>query len=158
MAQHAAGSIRNFAAMNTLYACLLLFGTAFTAATLLPAQSEGFLFWLVYTQKYNAWILLAAATAGNVLGSLVNWGIGHYLAHFQHKKWFPVSPREFAKATQFFQKYGVWSLLLSWVPFIGDPITLAAGTLGIRLSTFLIWVTIAKLSRYLAVCAAAGLF
>lgn len=139
-------------------ACFLLFVTAFTAATLLPTQSEGVLFWLVYTQKYNIWLLLLVATIGNVLGALVNWGIGRYLARFQHKKWFPLSDEEFEKATGFFQKYGVWSLLLSWVPFIGDPITVVAGILGIRMSFFLLLVTIAKFGRYGIICAAAGFF
>ncbi len=143
--------------MSTLSAWLTLFTAAFLAATLLPAQSEGLLFWLVRTQKYHVWGLLAAATIGNVLGALTNWWLGKYIARFQHKKWFPVSPTEFAKAAHFFQKYGVWSLLLCWVPFIGDPITLAAGTLGIRFPVFITLVTLSKLGRYLAVCAAAGL-
>ena len=142
--------------MNTLSACLLLFSTAFLAATLLPAQSEGVLFWLSYTQKYPIGLLLAAATAGNVLGAWVNWWLGRYVARFQHKKWFPVSPAQFKRAEHFFQKYGVWALLLSWVPFIGDPITLAAGALGVRWPVFLLWVALAKMGRYAVVCHAAG--
>ena len=137
-------------------ALTLLYEYAFTAATLLPAQSEGLLFWLVTTQKYNLWALLAAATAGNVLGSLVNWWLGRYAAHFKNRSWFPVNEKQFSKAEQFFQKYGKWSLLLSWMPFIGDPITLVAGALGIRWGEFLVWVTLAKLGRYAVVCAAAA--
>lgn len=144
--------------MSTLHAMTVLFIAAFLAATLLPAQSEGVLFWLAHTEKYNPLWLLAAATVGNVLGAWVNWWLGREIARFRHKKWFPVSERDFDKARGFFQKYGVWSLLLSWVPFIGDPITLAAGALGVRAGIFLLLVTAAKLGRYVAVCAAAGLF
>lgn len=142
--------------MNVFSACTLLFAAAFLAATLLPAQSEGILFWLVYTQKYPTALLLAFATAGNVLGACVNAWLGRYLARFQHKKWFPFSPLQFEQAKRFFQKYGVWALLLSWVPVIGDPITLAAGALGVRWPVFLLLVTLAKLGRYLVVCHAAG--
>ena len=142
--------------MSTLSAWLTLFTAAFLAATLLPAQSEGLLFWLVRAQKYHVWGLLAAATIGNVLGAVTNWWLGKYIARFQHKKWFPFSPRQFEQAKRFFQKYGVWALLLSWVPVIGDPITLAAGALGVRWPVFLLLVTLAKLGRYLVVCHAAG--
>ncbi len=144
--------------MNALYAFGLLFGTAFLAATLLPAQSEGLLFWLIYTKKYNPWLLWTVATAGNVLGSLVNWWLGRYLVRYQNKRWFPFSPQDFSKARIFFQKYGVWSLLLSWAPVIGDPITCVSGILGIRLNLFLPLVLLAKGGRYLIICSAAGLF
>lgn len=137
-------------------ALFLLFSTAFLAATLLPAQSEGLLAWLASTKQYSPAALLLAATAGNVLGSTVNWILGRYLSHFRGRKWFPVTEKDFLKAEKIFQRYGIWSLLLSWVPFIGDPITLAAGALGIRLKSFLFWVTLAKGGRYLVVYWAAA--
>ena len=142
--------------MSLAGALALLFTAAFTAATLLPAQSESILVWLSSTHQYPPELLLAAATAGNVLGALVNWWLGKYAARFKNRRWFPVDEKQFAKAEHFFQKYGRWSLLLSWVPFIGDPITLVAGALGIRWGEFLVWVTLAKLGRYAVVCAAAA--
>jgi membrane protein YqaA with SNARE-associated domain len=131
----------------------LLFLAALAAATVIPSQSEWILFWLLGVKKYSPVLLLAAATAGNVLGSVINWWLGRYLARFRGRKWFPVTDKQFARAETFFQKYGVWSLLLAWVPFIGDPLTLAAGTLGVRLDVFLTLVTVSKLGRYLAVYA-----
>ena len=145
--------------MSLAGALTLLFTAAFTAATLLPVQSESILVWLISTHQYPPELLLAAATAGNVLGALVNWWLGKYAARFKNRRWFPVDEKQFAKAEHFFQKYGRWSLLLSWVPFIGDPITLAAGALGVRAGEFLLWVTLAKGGRYALLWAAAeGLF
>lgn len=139
--------------MSLLSALSLLFLAALAAATVIPSQSEWILFWLLSTGKYPPLLLLAAATAGNVLGSVVNWWLGKYLMRFRGRKWFPVSDEQFAKSEKFFRKYGVWALLLAWVPLIGDPITLAAGALGVRLDLFLTLVTVSKLGRYLFVYA-----
>ena len=141
--------------MSLAAALSLLFGAAFAAATLLPAQSESILVWLISTHQYPPEWLFAAATAGNVLGAWVNCWLGKYAAHFKHRKWFPVNEQSYSRAEKFFQKYGRWSLLLSWVPFIGDPITLAAGALGVRAGEFLLWVTLAKGGRYAVLWAAA---
>jgi len=62
------------------------------------------------------------------------------------------------KAQKTYQKYGYWSLLLSWVPIIGDPITLIAGLLKENLVRFLLMVSIAKIGRYLFVYAAFAMF
>ena len=141
--------------MSLLGALSLLFGAAFAAATLLPAQSEGLLVWLISTREYPPQLLFAAATAGNVLGSLVNWWLGKYAARFKDRRWFPATEKQVHQAEQFFQKYGRWTLLLSWVPFIGDPITVVAGAMGIRVGEFLLWATLAKGGRYAVLWAAA---
>ena len=67
------------------------------------------------------------ATAGNVLGSVINWVLGRYLIHFQDRRWFPIKGHALEKATRAYQRWGVWTLLLAWVPLIGDPLTLVAG-------------------------------
>ncbi len=139
--------------MNLLSALALLFGASFLAATLIPSQSEWILFWLFSEEKFSPFYLLTAATVGNVLGAIVNWWFGKYLIRFRGRKWFPVSEKDFTKAQIYFQKYGVWALLLAWVPLIGDPITLVSGTMGIRLPIFLPLVTLSKMGRYLFVYA-----
>ncbi|AYO53289.1 YqaA family protein [Acinetobacter wuhouensis] len=130
-------------------AYLLLFLSAFGAATLLPLQSEAVLVGLFLQEKYSAYLLLLVATLGNVLGSCVNWYLGLRIERFKHKKWFPVSEHNMLKAESIYQKYGFWSLLLSWTPVIGDPIALIAGLMKENFWRFLFIVTIAKAGRYL---------
>lgn len=127
----------------------ILFISAFASATLLPMQSEALLFTFLITEKYTIWVLLFYASLGNILGSCVNWWLGVRIEQYKHKKWFPVSEEKLLKAQQFYQRYGSWSLLLSWVPIIGDPITLVAGLLKERFLMFLLFVSIAKIGRYL---------
>ena len=129
-----------------------LFLSAFLSATLLPGSSEALLTGLLLAGRGVPWLLLAAAVTGNVLGSLVNWVCGRFLTAFRDRKWFPVTPRRYEQATGWFERYGVWSLLLAWTPVFGDPLTVIAGALRVRLLPFLLLVTIGKLARYLFVC------
>lgn len=132
---------------------LSLFLVAFGAATLLPLQSEAVLAGLLLAGGQPVWALLLVATLGNVLGSLVNWVLGRFLADFRHKKWFPVSESAIERAQATYRRYGRWTLLLSWLPVIGDPLTLVAGLMRESPWVFLLLVTLAKAGRYLAVAA-----
>ncbi|MGF6330419.1 membrane protein YqaA with SNARE-associated domain [Pseudomonas sp. BS3782 TE3695] len=125
-----------------------LFFAAFGAATLLPLQSEAVLVGLLLSNQDWLWSLLAVATLGNVLGSLLNWWLGRGIERFRERRWFPVSPRHLEQAQKHYQRYGHWSLLLSWVPIIGDPLTLVAGVMREPLGRFLVIVTLAKGARY----------
>ncbi|MEX6501524.1 YqaA family protein [Pseudomonas zhanjiangensis] len=139
--------------MLTLSAYLGLFFTALGAATLLPLQSEAVLVGLLLSDNFPLWALLAVASAGNVLGAVINWLLGRYLEHFRHRRWFPLSERQLDRAQGWYTHYGYWSLLLSWAPFIGDPLTLAAGIMREPLWRFTLIVTLAKAGRYAVVAA-----
>ena len=128
-----------------------LFMAAFLAATIIPAQSEAALVGLLALKTYPAVSLIAVASVGNVLGAVVNWWLGRGIENFKDRKWFPVKPRALAKAQHWYSKYGRWSLLLSWVPIIGDPITVAAGVMREKFLPFLLLVSIAKIGRYLLI-------
>lgn len=134
--------------MNNIYELLSLFIVSFLAATILPAQSEFAIVGLKIAGNSNSASLIIVATLGNVLGALVNWLLGRYLMHFKSRKWFPIKQKMVEKATQFYQKWGIWSLLLAWMPFIGDPLTLVAGILRANIWIFLLLVTIGKATRY----------
>ncbi|TIH09946.1 YqaA family protein [Pseudomonas leptonychotis] len=134
--------------MLTLSAYLGLFISALGAATLLPLQSESVLVALLLSAAYSPWALLAVASVGNILGSLLNWLLGRYLEHFRHRSWFPISDARLLQAQRGYARYGRWSLLLSWVPVIGDPLTLVAGMMRERLWVFLLIVSLAKTARY----------
>lgn len=137
-----------------VYASLFL--VAFASATMLPLQSEAVLAGLVLTGDYPALALLVVATVGNTLGAVVNWALGRGIERFRHRSWFPVKPAMLARAEGWYRRYGRWSLLLSWVPIVGDPLTLIAGVLREPLPGFLLLVGLAKGGRYLVVVAASS--
>jgi len=130
---------------------LSLFSISFLAATILPLSSELTLAGLMATSNYDNTFLLIVASLGNVLGSVVNWILGFYSRNLSAKKWFPFKDEQIERSSRWFNKFGKWSLLLAWVPIIGDPLTLAAGLLRIKFIEFLILVTIGKVSRYVAI-------
>ena len=131
-----------------------LFGIAFVAATILPAQSEAALVGLLAAGAHSPVLLVAFASLGNVLGAVVNWGLGRGVERFRDKNWFPVGPAMLDRASGWYRRYGRWSLLLSWAPFGGDALTVAAGVLREPLWSFLILVAIGKTLRYVALAAA----
>tara|TARA_B100001057_G_scaffold478375_1_gene548739 strand:+ start:190 stop:612 length:423 start_codon:yes stop_codon:yes gene_type:complete len=130
---------------------LTLFISAFAAATILPAQSEALLAYQVSMAPDAVVKLVAVATLGNVLGATFNWWLGRLTENLRTKKWFPVKEKQLHKAERFYGRYGRYSLLLSWVPIIGDPITVVAGILREPLLSFVLLVTIAKCARYVFV-------
>ena len=132
-----------------------VFFAAFLAATILPFSSEAVLAAFYAAGGGDAVMLWAVASLGNVLGAVLNWGLGRYLLHWQGRRWFPFSRDQLNRAEAWFSRYGVWSLLLAWVPIIGDPLTFAAGIMRVRLPLFLILVSIGKAGRYAAVLWAA---
>jgi len=137
--------------MDNIYEFISLFVISFLAATILPAQSEIALAGLKIAGQEDVILLVVVATLGNVLGSLVNWFLGKYLIHFKHRRWFPIKEKTIDKTTRMYEKWGVWTLLLAWMPFIGDPLTLVAGIFKTNIWLFLVLVTIGKAARYIAV-------
>ncbi len=133
-----------------------LFFAAFLAATLIPAQSEAVLVGLYLAGSHSVLALILTASLGNVLGSVVNWIMGRFLLRYQDRRWFPVSPETLIKASGWYQRWGYWSLFGSWLPIIGDPLTLAAGVMKEPLWRFLTIVTLAKTGRYIALIWAAN--
>ena len=125
-----------------------LFAAAFLAATVFPAQSELVLAYLLRTGEHSWTLLLAIATLGNVLGSLVNWWLGRMVERFRERRWFPISNKSLERAERWYGRCGKWSLLLSWAPFIGDALTVIAGMLQTPLAIFIPLVAVAKAGRY----------
>ncbi|MDA0331660.1 MAG: DedA family protein [Proteobacteria bacterium] len=128
-----------------------LFIAAFLAATILPAQSEAGLAALILASPASVTLLVATASLGNILGSVVNWYLGRGINRFTGKRWFPASEDQLSRVTNWYSRYGRWSLLLSWVPVIGDPLTVVAGIMREPLLRFLLIVGIAKTGRYIVV-------
>lgn len=130
-----------------------LFLAALAAATILPMQSEAVLVGLLVAD-YSPGLLITVASVGNVLGSVINWLLGRGIERFRDRPWFPGSGGKLERAQRWYRRYGKWSLLLSWAPIIGDPLTVVAGVLREPFPMFLLLVTIAKIGRYLVLAAA----
>jgi len=135
-----------------------LFLAAFLAATVVPFSSEITLTAALTTSAQPWAPLIAVATLGNVLGSIVNWWLGRALANERSTRFMRVDPAKLAKAEGWYRRYGRWSLLMSWAPIIGDPLTIVAGFLREPLRFFIPVVTAAKAGRYIAVAAIAAGF
>lgn len=133
-----------------MLAYILLFSSAFLAATILPFYSEVMLVALLQ-QGNSALFLIATASLGNTAGALVNWYLGRFLLHFQDRKWFYFSAEQVTTSQRWFQRYGTWSLLFSWMPFGGDVLTFIAGIMRVNLLVFLVLVGLGKTLRYIAV-------
>ena len=131
-----------------------LFLVAFGAATILPLQSEWAVVALLLDGSRHWEVVVLVASLSNILGSMVNWLLGRSFARLKDKRWFPASQQNMRRAEGWYHRYGRVSLLLSWVPIIGDPLTIAAGVLREPLWSFTLLVGIAKIGRYLALAAA----
>ncbi|MEC9482437.1 MAG: YqaA family protein [Halomonas sp.] len=127
-----------------------LFVSSFLAATLLPFYSEILLAGLAQA-GYSFWWLLFVSTAGNTLGAAVNWAIGRYLEHYKHHRWFPFKEGKLDYAQRWFNRFGVWSLLMAWLPIGGDALTFIAGLLRVSFPVFFILTAIGKGARYAVV-------
>jgi membrane protein YqaA with SNARE-associated domain len=134
-----------------LYAAL--FAAALIAATILPMQSEAALAAMLLG-GHAPLAVVTVASVGNILGSVINWGLGRGITRYRDRRWFPASPAALARAEGWYRRWGKWSLLLAWVPVVGDPLTVMAGVLREPFWVFLALVTLAKTGRYLVLTAA----
>lgn len=125
-----------------------MFLSSFLAATILPLSSEVVLA-ILLSHDFPPVLIVFTATLGNVLGSVVNYGLGILGSWILLHKFFGISSSDIEKAENRFKKYGIFSLLFAWVPIIGDPLTIAAGMLKVNFTAFLFLVSTGKLLRYL---------
>ena len=127
---------------------LALLALSFAAATLLPIGSE----WLLATlllQGGDPFFLVATATFGNLSGAITTWLVGRYGGDFLIRRCLRIDLETQSRAEERYARYGIWSLLFSWVPLIGDPLCLIAGLFRVRLALFIPLVGLGKLGRYI---------
>ena len=127
-----------------------LFVLSFLASTLLPVGSEWLLV-LMILKGNEPFSTVSVATVGNYLGSCTTWAIGIWGGPLLIRRILRIDPATEEAAVRFYRWYGVWSLLLSWMPIIGDPICLAGGILKVDFTRFSLLVFTGKLVRYAVV-------
>ncbi|MDR9502111.1 MAG: YqaA family protein [Desulfurivibrionaceae bacterium] len=125
----------------------VLFLISFMAATILPLGSEWLLVALIL-QAHDVGHLVAVATLGNFLGACTTYALGIWGSAFIMEKILRIRPEQVARATRLYQRYGSWSLLLSWLPVIGDPLCLVGGSLRLNFFRFSLLTFSGKLARY----------
>lgn len=135
-----------------------LFFSALLAATLFPAQSEAVFTALILYGSDPVWTLWLVATLGNVLGSVINWGIGRWGLTWMQNRLSMTSMVQIDRVQRWYMRWGWMSLLASWVPVVGDPLTCVAGAMREPLWRFLVVVTVAKGGRYAVLIAAVTSF
>ncbi|MBU0680309.1 MAG: DedA family protein [Proteobacteria bacterium] len=124
-----------------------LFVISFLAATILPLGSEWLLVALIL-QAHDVENVVAVATLGNYLGACTTYAIGVWGSTFIMEKILRINQNQVERATRLYQKYGSWSILLSWVPVIGDPLCLVGGSLRLNFIHFSLLAFSGKLARY----------
>ena len=125
---------------------------------MLPFQSEVIFAALQLSQAAPLWALIVVSSVGNTLGTYVNYGLGLRLERAGAHRWLRVPDDQFARASRWWDRWGHWTLLLSWLPVL-DLTTVLAGALRTPLWLFTLLVATAKTGRYLALAAiTAGLF
>lgn len=127
-----------------------LFIVAFGAATILPFQSEIVFVALQLRGDIPIEWIVIFASVGNILGSGLNYALGRVLERYRGRRWFPVSEAQLDRAREWYLKWGVWTLLLSWAP-LGDALTIVAGVMRTNVWLFFLLVGIAKTIRYIVV-------
>jgi membrane protein YqaA with SNARE-associated domain len=136
--------------MTELTALWALFGTAFISATILPLPSEGALIAFERAFPHQIVVAVAVATLGNTLGGLSTYFLGRFSGRFIHKK-DQFAPQVLAAL----ERFGPASLMLSWLPIVGDVLCGVAGWLKLSWWQCAMWMALGKGLRYLVV---AGLF
>ena len=124
-----------------------LFSASFLSATILPMSSEGILL-LMLSQQYDPVSCLIIATIGNSLGGLTNYALGMFGNTLWLKR-FGIKEEKLMTFQKRIQKHGYFVAFFSWVPFIGDPLTVALGFFKVRFIPVLFFIVLGKFLRYL---------
>lgn len=133
--------------MSELLSLASLFASSFLSATLLPGNSEVVLIATLLSGVSQPWLLVLIATMGNSLGGLTNVILGRFFPLRKTSRW-----QE--KAVNWLKRYGAATLLLSWMPVIGDLLCLLAGWMRISWGPVLFFLTLGKALRYVLVAVA----
>jgi len=124
---------------------LALFFSAFLAATILPFSSE-VAFLLALENGMTIPHAMVSASSGNILAIIVNYLLGYWL--YEKTKTKLNSSKIGKKSLACGSKYGYFALAFSWLPVIGDPLTLVAGVVRLNFVLFIVIAGLLRIARY----------
>jgi len=126
---------------------LLIFSISFLAATILPLGSESTVVYYIL-MDYNVYVIVLVASVGNYLGALTNYYVGYLGEKTILSKYIKPEKKKMIEAKRYFDKYGVPILFFSWVPIVGDALTVFAGVVRSDIKKFTFFVFAGKFARY----------
>jgi membrane protein YqaA with SNARE-associated domain len=126
---------------------IAIFAAAFLAATIVPFYSEVAVGAAVLAGQSPAAVWLAASL-GNTAGAVVNGLLGRFLGYAHVERLLMLDAEQFARVRAWYQRWGIWSLLLAWLPIGGDALTVVAGVMRARWPAFILLVFTGKAARY----------
>lgn len=127
-----------------------MFLSAFLAGSVFPLSSEVVMLALL-AAKLDPWQLVIYATIGNTMGSMLNYAIGMLGRIDWIEKYLRVSSKELERAKRFMAGRGAWMGFFSFLPVIGEALTIVLGLMRSNVVYTLISVTIGKFLRYLLI-------
>ena len=129
-----------------------VFVVSLISATLLPLGSEWVVLGLLKLSPDLFWPAVLVATAGNTVGGAISWWMGYGAERaFERVRHRPPSEM---RALQWLERFGPPACLLSWLPFVGDPLCAVAGWLRMPFWPCLFYMAIGKFARYVTMTAA----
>lgn len=124
-----------------------VFVTALLGSTVLPFSTAALVVALP-AAGFHPVPLTAFATVGHVLGALTSYALGRYGQAFILSRYWTPDPQKVARAHSWFEKWGQWVLLLTWVPVVGDGVCVVAGSLQMGYGRFVAWVAAGRVLQY----------
>lgn len=141
----------------TQYGYLGMFLAAFLAGSFFPFSSEAVIIALM-ASSLDPWVLMIYGTAGNVLGSVLNYCVGRMGKMEWIEKYFHVKKKDLDRAHRFLAGHGAWMGFFAFLPVLGTAITVALGLMRSNIIITFIAITLGKIFRYIILIYGAGLF
>ena len=130
---------------------------AFLAGSFFPFSSEAVLVGLMAT-GLDPWVLMIYGTVGNVLGSIVNYGVGRMGKLEWIEKYLHVKKKDLDRAQRFMAGRGAWMGFFAFLPILGSAITIALGLMRANIVITFVSITLGKIFRYIILIYGAGVF
>ena len=132
--------LENLGLFGLFLACLL-------SATIIPFSSEAIVAGAM-ALGYSTPVIVGVASLGNTVGGMISFYMGWLCKWEWLERWFKVKREKLESFRGHIEKYGVWAALLTWLPFVGDPLAIAMGFMRLNPLWTCLIMLVGKLLRY----------